>query len=131
MVARQCGVCFCSGANGHKQQVVVYFASGALSADTARELEVLGCDGDALGVDGGQIGVLEQPNQIGLTRALQRHDGVRLELQVRLEVLRHLPHQALERKLAAEQLRPLLVAADLAQGDCARPAGRCGLFGWF
>jgi hypothetical protein len=29
---------------------------GALTAETTGELEVLGLDGDALGVDGGQVG---------------------------------------------------------------------------
>ena len=40
---------------------------GALSADAAGELDVLGHDGDALGVDGAQVGVLEQPDQVSLT----------------------------------------------------------------
>ena len=35
-------------------------ASGALTADSAGELHVLGHDGDSLGVDGAQVGVLEE-----------------------------------------------------------------------
>ena len=38
----------------------------ALSADAASELEVLGHDPNALGVDGTQIGVLEEAGGIGL-----------------------------------------------------------------
>jgi len=100
----------------------LYFKQGGsrpLATDSTRKLEILGRDGDTLGVDRAQIGVLEQSHEIGLARALQRHDGVRLEPQVGLEVLRHLAHQTLKRELAAEELGPLLVAADLAQGDGA------------
>ena len=70
--------------------------SRALAAD---ELNVFGHDGDALGVDGAQVGVLEEADQVRLGRLLQRQDGVRLEKQVRLEVLRDLADQALERQL--------------------------------
>ncbi|WVZ59556.1 LOW QUALITY PROTEIN: hypothetical protein U9M48_009681 [Paspalum notatum var. saurae] len=37
--------------------------SGALAPDAAGELDVLGHDGDALGVDGAEVGVLEEPHQ--------------------------------------------------------------------
>ena len=70
----------------------------ALSADAARQLHVLGHDGDALGVDGAQVGVLEQANQVGLARLLQRQDGAALEAQVGLEVLGDLADKAAERE---------------------------------
>ena len=48
-------------------------------------------DGDTLGVDGAEVGVLEETDKVCLRRLLQRHEGVRLESQVfgytrRLEV---------------------------------------------
>ncbi len=36
-----------------------------LATDAAGQLNVLGHDGDTLGVDSSQIGVLEQANQVG------------------------------------------------------------------
>ena len=57
----------------------------ALATDAARQLDVLGHDGDTLGVDGAQVGVLEQANQVRLGRLLQGKDGGALEAQVRLE----------------------------------------------
>ena len=81
----------------------------ALTADAAGELDVLGHDGHALGVDGAEVGVLEEADEVRLGRLLQREDGVRLEAQVRLEVLRDLAHEALERVLADQQLGGLLV----------------------
>uniref|UniRef100_A0A8C1JU95 Core Histone H2A/H2B/H3 domain-containing protein n=1 Tax=Cyprinus carpio TaxID=7962 RepID=A0A8C1JU95_CYPCA len=84
----------------------------ALSADAARQLDVFGHDGDSLGVDGAQVGVLEQTDQISLAGLLQGHDGGALEAQVRLEILsdlsstelliRKLPFQRLVREIAQD-----------------------------
>ena len=81
----------------------------ALAADAAGELDVLGHDRHALGVDGAQVGVFEEPHEVRLGGFLQRQNGVRLEAQVGLEVLRDLADQALERELADEQLGGLQV----------------------
>ena len=72
-------------------------------------------------MDGTQVGVLEEPHQVGLARLLQRHHRRALEAQVGLEVLRDLAHQPLERQLADQQLRGLLVTANLAQSYRAGP----------
>ncbi|TVU29801.1 hypothetical protein EJB05_21388, partial [Eragrostis curvula] len=93
--------------------------SGPLAPDAAGELDVLGHDGDALGVDGAEVGVLEEPDEVGLGGLLQRGDGGALEAEVGLEVLRDLPNQALEGELADQQLRALLVLADLPERDGA------------
>ena len=90
---------------------------GTLSADAARQLDVLGHDGDTLGVDGAQVGVLKQADQVSLAGLLQRHDSAALEAQVGLEVLSNLANQTLEGELADQQLSALLVATDLTEGD--------------
>jgi hypothetical protein len=92
---------------------------GALATDAAGELDVLGHDGDALGVDGAQVGVLEQPDEVRLRGLLESQHRVALEPQVGLEVLGDLADEALERELADEQLRALLVFADLPERDGA------------
>jgi hypothetical protein len=71
----------------------------ALATDAAGQLDVLGHDGDTLGVDRAQVGVLEQADQVGLRRLLQRQDGAGLEAKIGLEVLGNFTNQALERKL--------------------------------
>ena len=43
----------------------------ALTADAAGELDVLGHDGDPLGVDGAEVGVLEERDEVGLGGFLQ------------------------------------------------------------
>ena len=95
---------------------IAYFLS-TLSTDAAGELDVLGHDGDTLGVDGAQVGVLEESDKVSLRGLLEGHDGGGLEPKVGLEVLGDLPHQALERQLADEQLSRLLVPPDLTEGD--------------
>ena len=42
-----------------------------LAADPPGQLDVLGHDGDPLGVDGAQVGVLEQPHQVRLAGLLK------------------------------------------------------------
>ena len=57
---------------------------GALASDAAGQLDVLGHDGDALGVDGAEVGVLEEPDEVSLRGLLQGQHGRRLEAQVGL-----------------------------------------------
>jgi hypothetical protein len=91
----------------------------ALATDAAGQLNVLGHDGDTLGMDGSQVGVLEQADQVGLGRLLQGQDGRALEAQVGLEVLGDLSHQALEGQLADQELGGLLVSSDLSKSHSA------------
>jgi hypothetical protein len=84
------------------------------------QLDVLGHDGDTLGVDGAQGRVLEEADQVGPRGLLEGDDGGRLEAQVGLEVLGDLTDQALERELADQELGGLLVAADLAERNSSR-----------
>ncbi len=93
----------------------------ALSADAARQLDVFGHDGDSLGVDGAQVGVLKQTDQISLAGLLQGHDSGALEAQVRFEILRDFSHQALERQFADQQLGRLLITADLSESHGPGP----------
>ena len=94
--------------------------SGAFTPDAAGQLKVLGEDGDALGVDGAEVGVLEQANQVSLRGFLEGHEGGGLNAEVGLHLLGDLADQALEGELADEELGGLLVAADLAESHGAR-----------
>ena len=50
---------------------------GALAADPPGQLDVLWHDGHALGVDGAQVGVLEQADQVGLGSLLKTREEKR------------------------------------------------------
>ena len=96
-------------------------ASSPFSADAPGQLDVLGHDGHPLGVDGAQVGVLKQTDEVGLAGLLESHDSRALEPEVSLEVLGDLSDQTLEGELADEQLGGLLVPPDLPEGDGSRP----------
>ena len=74
------------------------------STDAAGKLDVLGHDGDTLGMDGTQVGVLKETNQVSLRGLLESHDSRGLETEVSLEVLGNLTDKALEGQLADEKL---------------------------
>ena len=92
----------------------------SLSTDSSGQLDVLGHDGDTLGMDGTQVGVLKQTNQISLTGLLESHDSRALESQVSLEVLGNFSHQTLEGQLPDQELGAMLVSPNLSQGDSSR-----------
>jgi hypothetical protein len=68
-------------------------------------------------VDGAQVGVFEERDEVGLNGLLKGADGRRLEAEIRLEVLSNLTDETLERQLADQELRGLLVATDLTESD--------------
>ena len=67
-------------------------------------MEILGLDGDSLGVDSGQVGVLEQGNEVSLGGFLESGDGRGLESEISLEVLGDFSDQSLEGEFSDEEL---------------------------
>ena len=92
-----------------------------LSSDSPGQLDVLGHDGDSLGVDGAQVGVLEKTDEVSLAGLLEGHDGRALEPKVSLEVLGDFSDKTLEGQLADEELSGLLVPSDLTESDSSGP----------
>lgn len=68
-------------------------------------------------MDGAQVGVLEEGDEVGLDGLLESADGGALEAEVALEVLGNLTHKTLEGQLADKELGRLLVATDLTESD--------------
>ena len=56
----------------------------ALPTDTTCQLDVFGHDGDTLGMDGAQVGVLKQTHQVGLAGLLQGRETGRRQLSLEL-----------------------------------------------
>ena len=71
-------------------------------------------------MDGSEVGVLEQTNEVSLGGLLEGQNSARLESEVGLEVLGNLSDQSLEGKLADQQLSALLVASDLSERNSTR-----------
>jgi len=92
---------------------------GAFPADAACKLDVLGHDGDPLGVDGAEVGVLEEAHEVGLGGFLEGANGGGLETQVLFELEADLADQALKGELADQEFGGFLKAADLPEGHGA------------
>jgi len=88
-----------------------------LTTEAAGKLDVLALDGDTLGVDGAEVGVLEEGDEVSLNGLLKSADGRGLEAEIGLEVLGDLTNKTLEGQLADEELSRLLVATDLTESD--------------
>jgi hypothetical protein len=72
-------------------------------------------------LNGSQVGVFEQGDEVSLRGFLESHNGRRLESQVGLEVLGDFSNQSLEGKLSDQELGGLLVLSDLSEGDGTGP----------
>jgi hypothetical protein len=94
---------------------------GSFSSDSASELDVLGHNRDTLGMDGAEIGVLKQTDEVCLRRFLQSSDGRALESKISLEILCDFTNKSLEGQLADEQLGGFLVPTNFSQGNSTGP----------
>ena len=95
-----------------------------LSSDSSGELHVSHHDRDSLGVDGAEVGVLEEANQVGFRCFLKSEHCLRLESDVVLDVSCQVLHDSLEWQLADEQVGLglyggycLLVPSDFSQSN--------------
>lgn len=68
-------------------------------------------------MDGAQVGVLKEGDEVSLHGLLKGANSRGLEAEIRLEVLGDLTNKTLEGQLADEELGRLLVATDLTESD--------------
>ena len=80
-------------------------------------MHVLWHDGNSSGVDGAQVGVLEEANHVSLGGLLEGEDSGGLESEVRLEVGGNFSDESLEWKLSDEELSGFLESSDLSEGN--------------
>jgi len=71
-------------------------------------------------MDGGQVGVLKERNEMSLGGFLQSHHCGGLEAEIRFEVLSDFTDKPLEGKLLDKELSGLLVTPNLTQSDGTR-----------
>ena len=89
----------------------------AFPTDTTGQLQVVWRDGYSLGVDGTQVGVFEEADQVSFAGFLKRQYGRCLETQVCFYVLGDFSNEALEGHLTNQQFRRLLVSTDVTKSD--------------
>ena len=78
--------------------------SEPVSADAFGELEILGHNGDSLGVDGAEVGVFEERDEVGLGGFLEGEHCLALESHLLLVFGGDLTHQPLEGQFPDEQV---------------------------
>ena len=91
-----------------------------LATNTTGKLNILGHDGHTLGVNGTQVGIFKESNQVSFCSLLQGKHSRSLETKIRLKVLGNLTDQTLEWKLADQQVSRLLIATNFTEGHSAR-----------
>jgi len=92
----------------------------ALTTEAAGKLNVLRLDGDTLGVDGAEVGIFEERDEIGFDGLLERTDGRALEAEVGFEILRDFTDKTLEGQLSDQKFGRLLVTTNLTESDGTR-----------
>ena len=93
----------------------------SLPSDMSGQLDILRHDCDAFGVNGAQVSVFEQSDEVRLRCLLQCQDCPTGKVYSSLKVLGNLPHQPLEREPPYQQLSRFLVSADFTEGHSTRP----------
>jgi hypothetical protein len=82
-------------------------------------LHVFWHDGHSLGVDGAEVCVFKETNQVGLGCFLESEDGGALESQVSLELTSDFSNESLERKFSNQEFSALLESSDFSESNCA------------
>ena len=85
------------------------------STDASGKLDILGHDGDTLGVIAHKLVSSKEPDEVGFASLLESPDGGSSESQVGLEVLCDFTYQTLEGEFPDEKLGALLVTTDLSE----------------
>ena len=70
-------------------------------------------------MDGAEVGVFEETNEVSLSSLLESEDGGGLESEVVLELRGNLSDESLEGELSDEELSALLESADLTESNGA------------
>ena len=78
--------------------------SEAVSSDSFRELKIFGHDGHSLGMNGTEIGIFKEGNQVCFSSFLKGKNSLALESDFLFELGRDLTDQSLEGKLSDEQV---------------------------
>ena len=78
--------------------------SESVSSDSLGELEISGHDGDSLGVDGAEVGVFEQLDEVSFSSFLEGEDGRALESEFLLEFVGDFSDESLEGEFSDEEV---------------------------
>jgi len=92
----------------------------SISTDSSCQLNILRHDGDSLCVNGTEVSIFEQSNQVRLGSFLKGENSVALESQVRFVVLGNFSDKSLERSFSDQKISGLLILSDFSESDGSR-----------
>merc|ERR1712001_651206 len=93
---------------------------GSLATDSSSQLDILWHDSNTLGVNGAQVSVFKETDQVSLTSFLEGTNGGALEPEISFEVPSNFSHKTLEGELADQQLSRFLVTTNFTKGNSTR-----------
>merc|ERR1712001_46523 len=93
---------------------------GSLATDSSSQLNILWHDSNSLGVNGAQVSVFKETNQVSLTSFLEGTNSGALEPEISFEVLSNFSHKTLEGQLADQQLSRFLVTTNFTKSHSTR-----------
>jgi hypothetical protein len=119
-----------------------FFFLGPFTSNALCKLDIPFHNGHTVRVDGTQVRILKQPNQVGFRSFLQSSNSRRLEAEIPPETRGNLTNESLKWQLSDEEICGLLVFPDFSEGHSTRPETmllfgtlgvnhRCGLAGSF
>merc|ERR1712001_585577 len=88
---------------------------GSLATDSSSQLNIPWHDSNSLGVNGAQVSVFKETNQVSLTSFLEGTNSGALEPEISFEVLSNFSHKTLEGQLADQQLSRFLVTTNFTK----------------
>ncbi len=97
---------------------VVEVVQVSVSSDSSCEVEILLHDGHSLGVDGAQVGVLKETDEVGLSSFLHSEECLGLEPDLIINAFSDGADESLEGSSGHEEGGLLLVSLDLSESDC-------------
>ena len=106
---------FITGLRLHVSEVGV-----PVSADASGKIHVFLLDGHSLGVDGAEVGVLKEADDVGFSGFLQGEESLGLEAEAVIHVHGDATNETLEGGTREHHLSRLLISLDLAKSDGTR-----------
>ena len=93
--------------------------SEPVSSDSLGQLEISGHDGHSLGVDGAQVGVFEQGDQVGFGGFLEGQHSWWLESQFLFPFVGDFSDHSLEGKFSDKEISWFLIFSDFPKSNCS------------
>jgi len=102
--------------------------SVAVASNASGKVHILLLNGDALGMDGAKVGVLEETNDVGLGSLLEGLEGNGLEAEGVVHVHGDASDKSLEGSSWEEHIGSFLVSLDLSKGNSSWLVSKLSLF---